>query len=144
MFIGNEPRNDKWFEEFKRHLFWQTAFVQLKFWADDDYATARVINAFTEQVLAETTLFTFQEIGDALELPTTVLSASAAAAMDGRVINQGINCFLKHTHFVVANHCRSIQLKQLTQTVVAVNHATIQIIQVAGCKPTTRQSNHWA
>ena len=54
--------DDKWFVEFCRHIFWKTAFVHIKFRTDNDNRTTWVVNTFTEQVLTETTLFTFQAI----------------------------------------------------------------------------------
>jgi hypothetical protein len=56
----NHFTNDKWLEKFGSHIFRQSAFVQFHFRTYDDDRTARVINTFTEKVLTETTLLSFQ------------------------------------------------------------------------------------
>src|SRR5579859_1220267 len=60
--------HDKWLEQLQGHTFWQAALMQFEFWPHHDNRTARVVNAFTEQVLTETTLFTLEHIGKAFEL----------------------------------------------------------------------------
>ena len=49
--------------EFERHFLRQTALVHFEFRSDNDNGTAGVVNTLTQQVLTETALFTFQEIG---------------------------------------------------------------------------------
>ncbi len=44
----------------KSHLFWQAALVEFQFRTDDNHGTAGIVDAFTEQVLTEAALFTFQ------------------------------------------------------------------------------------
>src|ERR1700722_12929511 len=47
---------DERLEELERHLLGKTALVELDFGTNDDDRTARVVNALTEQVLAEAPL----------------------------------------------------------------------------------------
>src|SRR2546426_8334634 len=49
-----EPADDKRLEQNERHLLGQAALMQLEFRADDNDRTARVIDAFAEQILTET------------------------------------------------------------------------------------------
>ena len=60
---SHEFFHDKRFEEFERHFLRQTALVHFEFRSDNDNGTAGVVNTLTQQVLTETALFTFQEIG---------------------------------------------------------------------------------
>ena len=56
----NEFTDNKRFVQFRRHIFRQTAFVHFQFRTDNNNRTSRIVHTFTEQVLTETTLFTFQ------------------------------------------------------------------------------------
>ena len=128
-------------EQLQSHLFGQTALVHLQLRADNDNGTARVVNTFAQQVLAEAALLALQHIGKALEGAVVGASDRAAAAA---VINQGVNCFLQHTLFVAHDDVGSAQLQQALQTVVAVDHATVQIIQVGSRKAAAIQLDHGA
>ena len=56
-------------EELERHLFGQTALVQLERRTDDDDRTARVVDALAEQVLTEAALLALENIRERLERP---------------------------------------------------------------------------
>ena len=144
VFTTDEPADDKWFEELKRHLFRQTALVDFEFWADHDDATTRVVNTFTEEVLAETTLFTFEHIRDALEAAATTGSVDRATTTSGRVVDETIDGFLEHAHFVAADDFWSVEVDEFFQTVVAVDNAAIEVIEVTCRKTTTRELYHRA
>ncbi len=58
----NQFTDDKRFEQFGRHILGQSAFVQFQFRTYHDYGTTGIVNAFPEQVLAETTLFPFEYV----------------------------------------------------------------------------------
>ena len=58
--------DNKRFIQFGCHIFGQTAFVHFQFGTYDDNRTRRIIDTFTQQVLAETSLLTFQTIGKRL------------------------------------------------------------------------------
>ena len=130
IFILNEPRNDEWLKEFKRHLFWQTTLVNAKFWTNHDYGAARVVNALTKKVLAETTLLTLEKVRQTLELATTILRGSSAATTASIIINQSIDSFLKHAFFVAADDFWSIKVDKLLQAVVTVDYTAIKIVQI--------------
>ena len=53
----------KGFEQLQCHFLRQAALVHFKFRAYNDNGTAGVVNTFTQKVLTETALFTFQHIG---------------------------------------------------------------------------------
>ena len=54
-------------EQLGGHVLRQTAFVHIQVGTDHDDRTARVVNTFTEQVLTESTLLTFQAVAQRLE-----------------------------------------------------------------------------
>ncbi len=62
--------------------------------------------------------------------------------MPRRIINKGIDCFLKHALFIAGNHLGCVQLQQTLQTIVAVDNTAVQIIQVRGGKPAAVKRNH--
>src|SRR5450755_2043033 len=58
---------DERLEELERHFLRQTALIELEFRADDDNRTSRIVNALTEQVLAEAALLALERVGQRLE-----------------------------------------------------------------------------
>src|SRR5436190_23965329 len=69
--LFNKLAHDKRFEQFQRHTLGQTTLVQFQFRSNNDHRAAGVVNTFTKQVLTETSLLTFEHIGEALELVVT-------------------------------------------------------------------------
>ena len=61
-----QPVIDKWLEQLQSHLLRQSALVQLELRTDYDNGAARVIHAFTQQVLAESALLAFQRVRERL------------------------------------------------------------------------------
>ena len=53
---------NKRLEKFERHLFRQSALMQAQLRSDDDDRTARIINAFTEQILPEPAGFALEHV----------------------------------------------------------------------------------
>ncbi len=133
--------DDEGLEEFECHFLWQTALIELEFWANDDNRTTRVVNTFAKQVLTETTLLTAKEIRERLERTVARTRHRTTATA---VINEGIDRFLKHALFVANDDIRRTELKQTFEAVVTVDHATIQIIQVTCCKATAIKLHHGA
>ena len=128
---------DEWLEQLERHLLRQTALMQFQLRTDDDHRTSRVIDALAEQVLTKTSLLALQSSRQRLQR-TIVHAAQHAAAT--AVVEQRIDGFLKHALFVAHDDFRRAQLHQLLQTVVAVDDATIQIVQ----DPKSRNVRHRA
>ena len=81
--------------------------MQTQLWTNGNYRTARVINTFTQQVLTETTLLTFDHVSQRFQW-TLVRTSDGTTATT--VIQQRINRFLQHTLFVTYDDVRSIQL----------------------------------
>ena len=103
-----------------------------------DHRTTGVVHALTEQVLTETTLLTLDHIGQGLER-TLVGAGDGTAATT--VVQQRINRLLQHALLVAHDDIRRSQIKQALQTVVTVDDAAIQVVQVGGRKATTVQRN---
>ena len=124
-------REDERLEQFERHLLRQTALMQTQRRTDHDDRTTGVVDALAEQVLTETTLLALDHVGERLERALVGASDRTAAAA---VIEQRIHRFLQHALFVAHDDVRRVQLEEPAQTVVAVDDATIQIVQVRGRK----------
>ena len=62
IFSFNQFSNHKWFEKRQCHFFRKTTLIHFEFWTNDDHRTTRIIHAFSEQILTETTLFTLENI----------------------------------------------------------------------------------
>ena len=124
---GFQPVIDERLEKLERHFLRQTALVQLQFGADDDDRAAGIVHALAEQVLAETALLALQRVGQRLERAVVGAAQHAATAA---VVEQRVHRFLQHALFVANDHVGRVQLHQLLQPVVAVDHAAIEIVQV--------------
>ena len=59
----NQFSDDKWLVEFSSHIFRQTALMKSKFRTNNNNRTCRIVDPLTKQVLAETSLLTFQTVG---------------------------------------------------------------------------------
>ena len=57
-----QARKNKWFEQFQRHQFGQTALVQLEGGADNNDRTARVVDALAQQILPEASALAFDHV----------------------------------------------------------------------------------
>ena len=133
-----QPANDERLEQNERHLLRQTALMQLEFRTDDDDGTARVIDAFAEQVLTETSAFALEHVAQRFQ--RAIAGAGDGAAM-AAVVEQSVDRFLQHAFFVADNDFRRLELEQVFQPVVAVDDAAIKIVQIGGRKPAAFERN---
>ena len=58
-----EPADDEWLKQDQRHFLRQPALMQLQFRTDNDHRTTGVIDAFAQQVLAETAALPLEHVG---------------------------------------------------------------------------------
>src|SRR5579864_3337141 len=133
-----QPMVDKRFEQLERHLLRQTALMELELRTDHNHRAARIIHALAEQVLAEAALLALERIGKRFERAVVGAAQHAAAAA---VIEQRVDGFLQHALLIADDHVRRVQLDQLLQPVVAVDHAAIEIVQIGGGKTAAIQRN---
>ncbi len=132
---------DERLEELERHLLGKTALVQLQFRTDDDDRTAGVVDALAEQVLTEAALLALEGVGERLERTVVGATQHAAAAA---VVEQRVDGFLQHALFVTHNHLRRMEVHELLEAVVAVDHAAIQIVEIGRREAATIQRHERA
>ena len=137
----HQTLHDEGLEQLQSHLLGQTTLVHLQLRTNHNHGTTRVVNTLTEQVLTETTLLTLQHVRQRLQGAVTGASHRATATT---VIEERVHSFLQHTLLVVHDNLGSTQLQQTLQTVVTVNHTTVQVVQVGGRETATVQLNHRA
>src|SRR5882757_9240933 len=121
-------------EELQRHLLRQSALVQAQLRADHNDRPARVVNALAEQVLTEPALLALDHVGQRLQRALVGARDRTAATT---VVQQRIDRFLKHALLVAHDDVGSIELQQAAQTVVAVDDAAIQIVEIGRRKAAT-------
>ena len=137
--VGNKLFHNERFEQLDSHLFRKTTLIDLQFRSYDDYRTSGIVNSFTEKVLTETSGFTFQHIRKGFQ---GSVSRTCNRTATTTIVDQGINCFLKHTFLIADNDIRSTKLQQSFQTIITINDSSVQIIQVRCCKTSTIQLYH--
>ena len=62
-----EPSNNQWLKQNERHLLRQTALVKLQLRTDHDHRTARVVDFFSKQVLAQSATLPFEHVAQRLQ-----------------------------------------------------------------------------
>src|SRR6266513_2671166 len=73
-----QPANDERLEQNERHLLRQTALMQFEFGADDNDRSARIIDAFAEQILTETSAFALEHVAQRFQRTISRAGDSAA------------------------------------------------------------------
>src|SRR3954452_4055234 len=101
--------------------------MQLELGTDDDDRTARVVHALAEQVLTEPALLALEHVGQRLE---RTLAAAANRLRATAIVEQRVDRFLQHALLVAQDDFRRAVKDQLLETVVAVDDAAIEIVQV--------------
>ena len=105
----------------------------------DDDGAARVVDALAEQVLAEAALLALEHVAERLQGAVAGAGDGAAAAA---VVEQGVDGLLQHALLVVDDDVRRLQVEQPLEAVVAVDHAAIEVVQVAGGEAATVELDH--
>ncbi len=123
----HQTLHDEGLEELKCHLLRETALIHLEFRTYDDNRTAGVVDTFTEEVLTETSLFTLQHVGEGFQ--RTVVGSGDRAAT-AAVVDQGVDSLLQHALLIADDDVRCAEFQESLQTVVPVDDAAIQVIQV--------------
>ena len=125
----DQTLHDERLEQLQRHRLGQDrtgAGLQLR--ADHDDRTARVVDSLAEQVLAEAALLALEHVAEmdfSGRLPGPVTGSTTAA-----VVEQRVDRLLKHALLVVDDDLRRTEVEQPLESVVAVDHATVQVVQV--------------
>src|SRR5579883_1256527 len=89
--------NDKWLKQLDRHFTGQAALVNLQLGPHNDDRTARIVHPLTQQVLAEPSLFPFDDVRQGFEWPIVRTNDRTTAPT---VINECVDGLLEHPLFV--------------------------------------------
>ena len=122
-----ELAEDKRLEEFQCHLLGQTTLMQFERRTNHDHRSTGVIYALTKQVLTETSLLTLDHVRKRFQRALVRAGDGSAATT---VIQKRVHRFLQHALFVTYDDIRRRQIQQSLQTVVTVDHTTVQVIQI--------------
>ncbi len=114
--------------------------MQFEIRTHHNHGTRRVVDTFTEQVFAETTLLTLDHIGQGFQRSVARTQHGSAATA---IVKECIDSLLQHSLFIADDDFRRIEVEQFLKTVVSINQTTIEIIQVAGRKVSRIQKNEW-
>ena len=120
-------------EQLQGHPPGQAALVQLQLRPDDDDRAAGVVDPLAQEVLAEASLLALEHVREGLQL---VIASSGHSAAAAAVVDERVHRLLEHSLLVTNNDLRRSQLQQTLQAVVAVDHAPIEVIEVAGGEAT--------
>ncbi|CAI8166880.1 MAG: Uncharacterised protein [Synechococcus sp. CC9902] len=126
-------------EQLDRHLLGQTALVHLQLGSDHDHRTTGVVDPLAEKVLAETSLFALNDVAEGFQRSVVGTHHGATAAT---VVDQRINSFLQHPLLVADDDLGSEDLLKPCQTVVAVDHPPVEIIEITGGEASAVELHH--
>ena len=128
-------------EELDGHFLRHAALIELQIRADDDNASAGVVDTLAEQVLTEAALLALEHIRQGLERAGVGAGDGTAAAA---VVDQGVNSFLQHALLVADDDVRRVELHEALEAVVAVDDAAIQVVEVGRGKTAAVELDHGA
>ena len=114
-------------EELESHLLRQAALIEPEVRTAGDYRASGVVNTLSEKVLAEASLLSLDHVGKGLQRPLVGAGDGAAAAA---VVEEGVNGLLQHALLVADNDVRSGKFVEPAQTVVSVDDAAVEIIEI--------------
>ena len=137
----DEPAHDERLEELECHELRQPALVELQVRPGDDHRATRVVDALAEQVLTEPTLLALEHVGERLERPVARAGHRTSAAA---VVEQRVDRLLEHALLVVHDDLRRAEVEQALEPVVPVDHAAVEVVQVARGEPAAVELHHRA
>ena len=105
---------------------------------DDDNRAPGVVYPLAQKVLPEPPLLTFQHVRERLQW--SFIGASDGFASSA-VVEQDVYGFLQHSLLIANDNLGCIQLLQAPQTVIAINHPAIEVIEVTGGEPPPVKGN---
>ena len=123
-----QPLIDERFEQLDGHLLRQAALVELELRPHDDDAAAGVIHPLAQEVLSEAALLALEHVREALEGPLVRTTDDPAPPS---VVEQGVHRLLEHPFFVADDDLRGFELLEPDEAVVPVNHAAVEVVEVA-------------
>ncbi len=115
--------------------------MQLQLRTDDDHGTAGVVDTLAEQVLTEAPLLALQQVRQRLQ--RTVARAGDRTST-AAVVEQRVDRLLQHALLVVHDDLGCTEVQHALETVVAVDHTTVEIVEVGGRETATVELHHRA
>ena len=122
-----EAANNEGLVEFQGDRLRKTALVQAHVRTNDDNGTRGVVDALTEEVFTETALLTLNHVGKGLQGAVALTQNRTLATL---VVEERVDGLLEHTLFVADDDVRRVEFDELLQTRVAVDDASIEVVQV--------------
>ena len=113
--------------------------MQVQLRTDDDDRTARVVHTLAEQVLTETSLLALEHVRQRLQ---RAVARSGHRTSATAVVEQRVHGLLQHPLLVVDDDLGSTEVEQTLETVVAVDHATVEVVEVRGREATAVELDH--
>ncbi len=136
--LVHEAVVDEGLEELECHLLGKTALVEPQVGPHGDDGAARVVDALAQQVLAEAALLSLQHVRKRAQ-------GALVGARDGpaapAVVEEHVDGLLEHPFLVADDDLGGIELHEPLQAVVAVDDATVQVIEVGGGEAPSLQGN---
>ena len=114
--------------------------MELQLRPHHDHGATRVIHPLSEQVLPEASLLALQGVGERLQGAVVGALQDAAAPA---VVEEGVHRLLQHALLVAHDDLGRAQLEELLQTVVPVDDAPVEVVQIRSREPAAIQGNQW-
>ena len=137
--LFHKALDDKRLEKLQSHRLRQAALMHAQARPHNDHGTPGIIHTLAQKVLAETPLLALEHIGKRLERTVRCACNCAPAAS---VVEEGINSFLEHALFIIKHNLRCMKLNKTLQTVIAVDHAAVQVVKVRCCETAAVKLDH--
>ena len=137
--VVHELAHHKWLEELQRHLGRQAALIQLQVRADHDHRATGIVHPLAQQILAEAPLLAAELVAQRL---VGMIGRTGDGATAPAVVDQRIHRLLEHPLLVAHDDLGRAELHQPLEPVVAVDHAAVEVVQVAGREPAAIELHH--
>ena len=136
--LFHEAVVDEGLEELEGHLLGKTALVEPQVGPDGDDGAARVVDALAQQVLAEAALLSLEHVRKRAQRALVGARDGPAAPA---VVEEHVDGLLEHPLLVADDDLRGIELLQPLEPVVAVDDATVEVVEIGGGKAPAVQGN---
>ncbi len=137
--VLNQLLHDEGAEQFDRHLLGHAALIDLEIRADDDNASAGVVDTLAQQVLTEAALLALEHVAEGFERAGVGAGNGTPAAA---VVDERVHGLLQHALLIAHDDVGGVELHQPLQTVVAVDDAAVEVVEVGGRKAAAVQLDH--
>ena len=137
--IVYQPIDDKGLEEFEGHAFRQSTLVQRQVGADDNDRPPGIVHTLAQEVAAEATLLALEIVRQRLQWPPSPGRDSFAPAA---VVDERVHRFLQHALLIADDDVWRAQIEQPLQAVVAIDHTSVEVVQVRRGKASAIELDH--